>query len=33
MSEVVLDWIDEGLEVNNFHIVGISLGAHLAGNI
>lgn len=33
MSEVVLDWIDEGLDVNKFHIVGHSLGAQVAGMI
>lgn len=33
MSEVILDWIDEGLDVNKFHIVGISLGAQVAGMI
>lgn len=33
MSEVVLDWIDEGLDVNTFHIVGHSLGGQMAGMI
>lgn len=33
MSEVVLDWVDEGLNVSKFHIVGHSLGAQMAGLI
>lgn len=33
MSEIVLDWIDEGLDVNKFHVVGHSLGGQLAGII
>lgn len=28
-----MDWVDEGLNVNKFHIVGHSLGAHIAGMI
>lgn len=33
MSEVVLDWVDEGLDINRFHIVGHSPGAQIAGMI
>lgn len=33
MSEVILDWVDEGLDIEKFHIVGHSLGAQMAGLI
>lgn len=33
MSEVVLDWVDEGLDVNRFHIIGHGLGGQMAGLI
>lgn len=33
MAEVILDWIDDGLNVESFHIVGHSLGAQMAGII
>lgn len=33
MSEVILDWVDEGLDVNRFHIIGHTLGGQMAGMI
>lgn len=33
MSEVVLDWVDEGLDVRSFHVLGHGLGAQMAGLI
>lgn len=33
MSEVILDWVDEGLDVNRFHIIGHTLGGQMAGLI
>lgn len=30
---MVLDWVDEGLDMNRFHIIGHSLGGQLAGMI
>lgn len=33
MAEVILDWIDEGLNVQTFHIVGHSLGGQMSGVI
>lgn len=33
MSEVVLDWVDEGLDVHRFHVIGNGLGGQMAGLI
>lgn len=33
MSEVILDWVDEGLDVQRFHVIGHSLGAQVAALI
>lgn len=33
MAEVILDWFDEGLNVDTFHIVGHSLGGQMSGVI
>lgn len=33
LSEVVLDWVDEGLDINRFHVIGHSLGGQIAGMI
>lgn len=33
LSEVVLDFIDEGLDVNRFHVIGHALGGQIAGMI
>lgn len=30
LSEVVLDWVDEGLDVNRFHVIGHGLGGMLS---
>lgn len=32
MSEVILDWVDEGLDIDKFHIVGHSLGGECFSN-
>lgn len=33
MAEVILDWFDEGLNVDTFHLVGHSLGGQMCGVI
>lgn len=33
MSEVLLDWVDEGLDMNRFHLIGHALGGQMAGLI
>lgn len=33
MSEIVLDWVDEGLDVNRFHVIGHGIGGQMAGMI
>lgn len=33
MAEVILDWFDEGLNVDKFHLVGHSLGGQMCGVI
>lgn len=33
MAEVILDWIDEGLNVETLHLVGHSLGGQMSGVI
>ncbi|XP_031626943.1 lipase member I-like [Contarinia nasturtii] len=33
MSEVVLDWVDEGMDVNRFHVIGHGIGGQMAGMI
>lgn len=33
MSETILDWVDEGLNVDTFHVIGHSLGAQIAALI
>lgn len=33
MAEVILDWFDEGLNADTFHIVGHSLGGQMSGII
>lgn len=33
ISEVILDWVDEGLEVNRFHVIGHTLGGQIAALI
>lgn len=33
MAEVVLDWFDDGLNVDTFHLVGHSLGGQMCGVI
>lgn len=33
LSEVILDWVDEGLDVNKFHIIGQAIGGQIAGMI
>lgn len=33
MSEVILDWVDEGLDVNRFHLIGHGLGGQMGGLI
>lgn len=33
MSETILDWVDEGLDVEKFHVIGHSLGAQVAALI
>lgn len=33
MAELILDWIDDGLNVDTFHLVGHSLGGQMCGVI
>lgn len=33
VSETILDWVDEGLDVEKFHVIGHSLGAQVAALI